>query len=35
MTAVFLGIAALVSLFWGGEIIDWYLGLVVTLPFLG
>jgi leader peptidase (prepilin peptidase)/N-methyltransferase len=31
----FLGVAALVSLFWGSEIIDWYLGLVVTLPLLG
>jgi len=31
----FLGLAALVSMFWGSEIIRWYLDLVVTLPFGG
>ncbi len=31
----FLGLAALVSMFWGKEIIRWYLDLVVTLPFGG
>ena len=25
----FLGLAALISMFWGGEIIDWYLGLAI------
>jgi prepilin signal peptidase PulO-like enzyme (type II secretory pathway) len=25
----FLGLAAWISMFWGGEIIDWYLGLAI------